>query len=89
MLKILVASNAGFCFGVKKAVETAQRYAAEPNCYLLGDIIHNRDVVASLEAKGLKKIDGVESLPPLKDGETGKVIIRSHGADKATYDGIQ
>ena len=89
MLKILVASNAGFCFGVKKAVETAQRYAAEPNCYLLGDIIHNRDVVASLEAKGLKKIDGVESLPPLKDGETGKVIIRSHGADKATYDGIR
>ena len=89
MLKILVASNAGFCFGVKKAVETAQRYAAEPNCYLLGDIIHNRDVVASLEAKGLKKIDGVDSLPPLKDGETGKVIIRSHGADKATYDGIR
>ena len=89
MLKVLVADNAGFCFGVKKAVEAAQRNASDENCFLLGDIIHNRSVVASLEEKGLKKIESLEQLPPLGDGKKGKVIIRSHGADKATYDEIR
>ena len=79
MPKIIVAVNAGFCFGVKKAVETALLHASEKNCYLLGDIIHNGHVVEKLEKNGLKKINDVGELPELRDGESGSVIIRSHG----------
>ena len=85
MPKIIVAVNAGFCFGVKKAVETALLHASEKNCYLLGDIIHNGHVVEKLEKNGLKKINDVGELPELRDGESGSVIIRSHGAARSTY----
>lgn len=88
MLKILVANNAGFCFGVKRAVEAAARHAADGNCYMLGDVIHNKTVTQSLERSGLKRVDRMEDLPELKDGH-GKVIIRSHGADMDTYKEIE
>lgn len=86
MLKITVAVNAGFCFGVKNAIDTALKHSADENCYLLGDIIHNKTVVEKLESGGLKRIDDIAELPALKSGEKGSVIIRSHGADKATYE---
>ncbi len=88
MQKIFVASRAGFCFGVKNAVDTAVKCAGQENCYLLGDIIHNKSVVDRLAACGLKKIDSVSELRPLAAGERGKVIIRSHGADRKTYEDI-
>ncbi len=89
MLKVIVANKAGFCFGVENAVRTASEHAKDGNCYLLGDIIHNRSVVDELAASGLRKVDSVDELPALADGERGKVIIRSHGADKATYAAVK
>ncbi|MCH5165794.1 MAG: bifunctional 4-hydroxy-3-methylbut-2-enyl diphosphate reductase/30S ribosomal protein S1 [Clostridiales bacterium] len=89
MLKVLVANNAGFCFGVKKAVEQAVEHAADGNCYMLGDIIHNSNVTSKLVSLGLKKIESVEQLPKLETGEHGNVIIRSHGADQETYSKIK
>lgn len=88
MLKVLIADNAGFCFGVENAINVARRYAADENCFLLGDIIHNGAVVDDLLSRGVKRINSVNELPQLSDGESGKVIIRSHGADKATYDAV-
>lgn len=85
MLKILVADNAGFCFGVKKAVETATANAGS-NCYLLGDIIHNKRVVGSLVDRGLKIVHSTDELPTVDPDSGAKVIIRSHGAAKSTYD---
>ena len=85
MVKLFVANNAGFCFGVKNAVGLARKHAADPNCYILGDIIHNKDVIADLVLRGAKQIESVADLPPLNAGETGKVIVRSHGADPQTY----
>ncbi len=88
MLKIVTASKAGFCFGVREAVKTAARRAGANNCYLLGNIVHNKTVVDGLAEKGLKIIESVDELPALKEGERGSVIIRAHGADKATYERI-
>jgi small subunit ribosomal protein S1 len=74
-MKIKVAQSAGFCFGVKRAVnmafETAQK--TKGPVYTLGPIIHNPQVVAQLEACGVKAI---KSLTRIKKGT---VIIRSHG----------
>lgn len=89
MLKVLVANNAGFCFGVKCAIDRAQRHAADSNCYMLGDLIHNKSVVDSLLKRGVKSVASVKDLPVLTDGQTGSVIIRSHGATQATYKSIR
>ena len=75
-LKIIVADTAGFCFGVKRAVNLAnrapERYPDQP-IRTLGPIIHNPQVVEQLAEKGVIKTDNLEELGP------GVVIIRSHG----------
>ncbi len=82
MRKIVVAKSAGFCFGVKKAVNTAIQNAGQ-NCYILGDIIHNKTVIDDLHKRGIKTISSIDELP--KSAENVKVIIRSHGASPETY----
>ena len=83
-MKIITAKTAGFCFGVRRAVriteETAEKYGT---CVCLGSLIHNKDVVRALSAKG---VHTVESVDDVKNGET--VIIRSHGAGKDIYDAL-
>ena len=79
--KVITAKNIGFCFGVKKAIDTAREYAGEGVC-TLGSIIHNKLVVDELEQKGLKTVHDIEDIT------TSKVIIRSHGEGKATYDAL-
>ena len=56
-MKIRIANSAGFCYGVRRAVELAEGAArsGEP-CVMLGPIIHNEEVVADLEAKGIHVI---------------------------------
>lgn len=83
-MKILSAANAGFCFGTKRAVELAYSLAPEGECYVLGELIHNKSVVDELVSRGLKVIHDVKELPPCGEKKI-KVIIRSHGADMATY----
>lgn len=86
MLKTVVANNAGFCFGVKRAVDAAKAQAdAGGKCYMLGDITHNKAVISSLESRGLITVNSAEELPQCI-GERCKVIVRSHGADPETYD---
>lgn len=55
-MKINLAKSAGFCFGVKNAITTALK-AAQSNqpVYMLGDIVHNEDVVRQIEQVGIKK----------------------------------
>ncbi|MDE5593084.1 MAG: 4-hydroxy-3-methylbut-2-enyl diphosphate reductase [Clostridiales bacterium] len=87
MLKVRIASNAGFCFGVQRAVNSALNNGYCGEQYMLGDITHNKTVIEKLRARGLKTVESADELPT-GDG-TGCVIIRSHGADKATYDKIR
>lgn len=74
-MEIIVTKNAGFCFGVKRAINIAQDCAkgAEGNIYTLGPIIHNPQVVQELEKSGISKADKTEEI------KNGTVIVRSHG----------
>lgn len=78
MKKILLADKAGFCFGVKRAVDTAINCSAEYKkpIYTLGPLIHNNDVVEFLKSKNITSIE-LDELESLKEGDV--IIIRSHG----------
>ena len=83
---IKLAKFAGFCYGVKRAVETAKKLKQEnpeKNIYILGELIHNTDVINELEALGIKTIYEVPS-----KGE-GICIIRSHGESPETFEKIK
>lgn len=79
---IILAKNAGFCFGVKRAVDAVETHIGE-HIVTLGPLIHNRDVVRSLEERGVACIERVEDAP---DGAA--VVIRSHGAAPEVYDAL-
>lgn len=89
-MEVTVAKSAGFCFGVKRAVdkvyEQIENNDDKLDIYTYGPIIHNEEVVKDLESKGVKVINSADELRNLKKGI---VIIRSHGADKQIYDIIQ
>lgn len=56
MPNVILAQSAGFCYGVKRAVELAQRTAEETGgCWMLGDLIHNTHVVEDLAAEEFEK----------------------------------
>ena len=87
-MHVILAKSAGFCFGVKRAVETVYREAQKEGrpIYTYGPIIHNEEVVADLEQKGVTVVLSVEEL---KEKPKGTVIIRSHGVEKVIYDEIR
>ena len=75
-----VAKTAGFCFGVRRAVETAEKACAENGgIWALGDIIHNTYEVERLRKLGVKKADTLEEIPDGAD-----VLIRAHGVPEST-----
>ena len=81
-MRILLAKNSGFCFGVRRAVEMAEQCAQERGTvYTYGNIIHNDSVVRELAEKG---VHSVEDLTSLNAGDT--LIIRAHGAPPAVYE---
>ncbi len=83
MKKIIRAEHAGFCFGVKQAIEKAEQ-AAEQSAgiiYSCGPLIHNKLVIERMEKKGVQVINDPE------DAEIGAtVIVRSHGEGKRFYE---
>ena len=83
-MNVILAKSAGFCFGVKRAVDMVYREAGRGDTpiYTYGPIIHNEEVVADLEAKGVRVIEDVNEL---KDAPKGTVIIRSHGVGPSVY----
>ena len=84
-MSIVLAKSAGFCYGVRRAVELAERTAEEGRpCVMLGSIIHNKDVIARLAEKGLTAVERPEDVP-----EGSAVIIRSHGEGRAVYDQLR
>ena len=85
MAEIRLAETAGFCFGVRRAVEKVYEEAGKASgpVYTYGPVIHNEEVVRDLEKKGVKVLHSEEELENL---EEGTVIIRSHGVGKKIYD---
>ncbi len=84
MENVIVAKSAGFCFGVSRSVDMAEKLLEEGNAWSLGQLIHNDDVVNVLAQKGLGLINTPEELP-----EGGRVIIRSHGIAKSVYEVLE
>lgn len=69
-----LASHAGFCAGVKRAVRLAEEASSSVGCYTLGPLVHNQAVVRKLAGQGIEPVDGLEQLLP------GQIlVIRSHG----------
>ena len=84
-MSVRVATSAGFCFGVSRAVELVEKAAQEGRkVATLGPIIHNRHVVDKFEKMGVRVIETPEEALP---GET--VIIRSHGISRSVYERLE
>ena len=86
-MKVTLAKSAGFCFGVKRAVDTVyEEIEKDGAIYTFGPIIHNEEVVSDLEKKGVMVVNSVEELRQLPKGI---VIIRAHGVEKGIFEQIQ
>ena len=88
-MNIKRAKTAGFCFGVKRAVETVYEQAKISDAtpiYTYGPIIHNEEVVKDLENQGVIVLRTEQELEQLADGT---VIIRSHGVAKYIYEKLE
>jgi len=85
MSEVILAKNAGFCFGVQRAVNEALKIQKEHNVkiYTLGPLIHNNDVVRFLEKNNIFSIE-LENLNTLNKDDV--IVIRSHGVSQAVLD---
>lgn len=73
-MKIILAKNSGFCFGVERAINRSiETIEKNNNVHSLGPLIHNKQAIEYLQGKGLNTIDDI------KEVDSGTVIIRSHG----------
>ena len=80
-MKIILAKSAGYCFGVRDAVNAAYDISKEHGeVYMLGDIVHNENVVEDLEKKGVKVVENLEEIP-----EDKPVLFRAHGTSKDVW----
>ena len=85
MREVILAKSAGFCYGVRRAVEMAQREAERgSSCVMLGSIIHNSHVVDYLARRGIRQIDRPEEAPA-----GASVLIRSHGESRTVYQTLE
>lgn len=86
MKKIILADKAGYCFGVKRAMNMAKdelEAKKDVEIYSLGPLIHNKQAVKKYEDMGIKVIDNISEITTNGDLE---LIIRSHGVSKEIYD---
>ncbi len=87
-MQVTLAKTAGFCFGVKRAVDTSYRMAEEEKgaVWTFGPIIHNEEVVESLKKRGISVISSVEEA---QEAAGGTLIIRSHGVGRETMERLK
>ena len=84
-MEVRLAKTAGFCFGVRRAVDTVYEQIAQAKgpIYTYGPIVHNEMVVRELEEKGVRVLNTEEELAALTEGT---VIIRAHGVGRHIYE---
>ena len=84
-MKILVAKDAGYCFGVRDAVNLAKKSGEEyESVFMLGDIVHNEDVVDDLNKSGSVVVNNLDEIP-----EDKPVLFRAHGTDPKIWKDAQ
>lgn len=84
-MKILIAKMAGFCFGVKRAIDISFNIAKQmpTGVYTLGPIIHNPQVIEKLKSEGISPLDDISDI---QDKKIKALIIRTHGIPHQFYD---
>ena len=83
-MEVRLAQCAGFCFGVKRAVDQVYELVETGKAiYTYGPIVHNEAVVRDLEKKGVRVIESREELEALS---SGCVVIRAHGVPRSIYE---
>ena len=84
-MKVIVAKSAGFCFGVRRAVDKVYEQIGKTGkpIYTYGPIIHNEEVVNDLKEKGVEVLHSREELEAVRDCV---VVIRSHGVGRDIYE---
>ena len=81
-MKITVAKDAGYCFGVRDAVDLSYDISKkEGNVYMLGDIVHNEKVVGDLNSNGAKVVNELDEIP-----NGSSVLFRAHGTKNDVWD---
>ena len=82
-MEVKLAECAGFCFGVKRAVDTVyEQIKTGKTIYTYGPIVHNEEVVRELSQMGVRVLETKEELEALK---SGSVVIRAHGVPEEIY----
>ena len=81
-MEIKIAKHAGFCFGVKKAIEIAEEVAqsSDENIYVLGQLVHNEKVINNLKEKGIVFVENINEIP-----QNSITVLRAHGEPGTTY----
>lgn len=81
-MKVTIDPYAGFCFGVKKTIELAEKELQEnEKLYCIGDIVHNQEEINRLNKSGLVNIDITSPL----QGKKSKILFRAHGEPPSSY----
>ena len=84
-MKVIIAKDAGYCFGVRDAVDMAYDIAKkEGEVYMLGDIVHNEKVVNDLSNAGAKVVDSLDDIP-----ENSTVLFRAHGTKNDIWEDVK
>lgn len=78
-MKIKVAHLSGFCSGVIRAISLAEKVSSKKDVFMLGPLIHNKQVVESLKEKGVRIVERIDDI------SSGIVIFRSHGVIPEDY----
>lgn len=84
-MEIIIGKTAGFCYGVKRAVNGSieeLKNSKNQKIYCLGELVHNKEVVLDLEKKGIEFIEKIQEIK----NKNSKVIIRAHGIEKNIYE---
>jgi 4-hydroxy-3-methylbut-2-en-1-yl diphosphate reductase len=81
-MEIMVAKHAGFCFGVKRAIDIAEDVASRNNgkTYVYGQLVHNERVIDELKEKEIEFVENIENIP-----QNAVTVLRAHGEPGTTY----
>lgn len=83
-IEITIAKTAGFCFGVKRAIDFLDKLIKDnKKAATMGPIIHNKIVIEDLKRKGVRIVDDIDDI-----NQNEMLVIRSHGAKKSIYNKI-
>ncbi len=88
-MEVIKAKTAGFCFGVKRAVDMVYARLEENKTaavYTYGPVIHNEEVIKDMESKGIIVLNTIEEV---ENAKPGTVIIRAHGVPESVYESIR